>query len=183
MKLVAVWVLALAAMAITPRASAQCLNTAAPSCGVYQSCFAKACPCKGDPAEYFVSYGKKYCEVFLDLPGLSPRGKAWRDSTLRCLQETIVPRLPPDGKQASCNCAQMQTFAFDSHVACYTKPGASICSLGPADWLKILGAVDPVKSMVDDKGRKQMLEVAKVCLPVVTGDVKAAVQRVVDRLK
>jgi hypothetical protein len=143
---------------------AQCVNTPSPSCGVYSQCFSHLCSCSSSPYEYFISYGEKYCKTFLDLPGLSAEGKAWRDSTLKCLQETIVPMLPPDGQASTCDCKQMQVRAFDSHVACYTKPGASICSLGYADWMLIFNTVGGVSSLTDQKNRKQMLEVAKVCL-------------------
>lgn len=162
---------------------AQCVNTPTPTCGVYASCFADRCKCDGSPYEYFKSYGGKYCAVFLDLPGLSAKGTAWRNSTLKCLQETIVPKLPPDGQAASCNCKQMQIDAFDSHVACYTKPGASICSLEVGDWKKILAATDPVKNLQDQKSRKQMLEVARICAGSAAADAKAVIQQVIDKLK
>ena len=89
----------LAITVISPNtAIAQCVNPVHPSCGVYDTCFSKLCDCSGSQYEYFTSYGKKYCQIFLDLPGLSQKGMAWRDATLRCLQETIVPLLPPDGQ-------------------------------------------------------------------------------------
>lgn len=160
----------------------QCMNTASPSCGVYASCFDRLCPCASQPTEeYFISYGKKYCEIFLDLPGLSPKGKQWRDLTLNCLQEAIVPKLPPLGSNAPCNCGAMQAYAFNSHVACYTQPRASICDLDSSDWLKIqLAATDA--STLTAKGRKQMCDVAKICLPIVAPKVKDVVQKTMDVL-
>jgi hypothetical protein len=175
------WIVCLAFLALPVQA--QCVNTSAPTCGVYESCFAKACACQSSPHEYFVSYGKRYCETFLNLATLSAKGKAWRDSTLRCLQEQIVPALPADGSAALCDCAKMQAFAFDKHVACYTQPGASICSLPASDWKAILDAVDPVKTLSDAKGRKQMLDVAAICLPAVAADAKDSVQKLIDKLR
>jgi hypothetical protein len=161
-------------------ARGQCVNSATPSCAVYASCFASACNCEGQSAEYFLSYGKKYCTTFLELPGLSDEGSKWRNSTLRCLQETIVPQLPVNG--AACNCSAMQTLAFDSHVSCYTQKGASICSLPPSDWAKIVGAVGLIETLSDAKGRKQLYEVAKICLPIAGSGAKALIQKVLDHL-
>ena len=164
-------------------ASAQCANSATPSCGVYESCFAKLCNCKNTPGEYFISYGKRYCETFLNLPGLSDRGTIWRNSTLRCLQETIVPILPVDGKAETCDCPSIQIAAFDAHVACYTAPGKSICNLPGSDWVLVLNAVGPVASLKDSKSRKQLLEVAKICLPIVASDAKEYVRRIIQVLQ
>jgi hypothetical protein len=115
---------------------AQCVNTSVPTCGVYTTCFAKLCNCASSPYEYFNSYGKKYCATFLELNSLTAEGKKWRDSTLKCLQETIVPILPADGKQDTCACKAMQLRAFDQHVACYTKTTNSICDLPASDWVQ-----------------------------------------------
>lgn len=174
-----------AAMAICPLPSlSQCVNTMTPTCGVYTSCFADRCACDGSPFEYFKSYGAKYCTAFLELPGLSAKGAAWRNATLKCLQEKIVPLLPKDGQSESCNCQQMQLSAFDSHVACYTQPSASICELDVSDWQKILAATDPVKTLQDQKSRKQLLVVARMCLvdPVAV-QAKDVIQKVIDKLK
>ena len=164
-------------------AKAQCVNTPMPTCEVYETCFAKLCNCDGSPYEYFKSYGKKYCEVFLDLPNLSPKGKAWRNSTLKCLQESIVPKLPADNKYSVCDCKSMQLAAFDSHVACYTQPSNSICSLDSSDWFYIMKAVDPVKSLIDQKSRKQMLDVANICLPIAVEGAKAPIRLLINKLK
>ena len=55
------------AVLFATESAAQCVNTPTPTCGVYSSCFAKLCNCEKSPFEYFIGYGKKYCEVFLDL--------------------------------------------------------------------------------------------------------------------
>lgn len=159
---------------------AQCVNSAQPSCGVYENCFAKLCNCAGSPTEYFIRYGKKYCEVFINLPGLSKQGKSWRDSTLHCLQEKIVPKLPPDSAANTCDCKRTETLAFDTHVACYTQASPSICSLPPEDWAAIFAASGGVKSLVDAKSRKQIVEVAKVCLPIVGTDMKSKLKKLIE---
>lgn len=143
-------------------AQAQCANAVQPSCGVYDACFTKYCPCQGQAPEYFQTYGKKYCSSFLQNASFSAAGKKWRDRTLVCLQEKIVPHLDisPTPK---CDCAAMRTIAFDSHVACYAQPDASICDLPLADLAEIFKTID-YADLFDREGWKQMLEVANVCL-------------------
>jgi hypothetical protein len=169
------------AIAWTSTVAAQCINTASPSCGVYEQCFADRCDCTGSPDEYFISYGKKYCERFLDLPGLSQKGRQWRDSTLRCLQEKIVPELPADGDSKKCNCKEMRSIAFDSHVACYTKPGNSICDLPNEDLKVIFDAVDPLANSMDKKGISQALRVFGICLGKWTGEQRKRAQEIIEK--
>lgn len=140
---------------------AQCANAFRPSCDVYESCFLKYCPCEGKPSEYFRTYGLKYCKAFLANTALSAQGEAWRDSTLVCLQESIVPKLDISAKP-SCNCDQMRAIAFDAHVACYTKPGASICDLLSLDVAAIATTV-AIKDLVDAAGWRQMRDIAARC--------------------
>ena len=144
----------------SPAALAQCANATQPSCSVYKSCFAKYCPCQGTD-EYFETYGLKYCNAFLENQNLSVDGKKWRDSTLICLQEEIVPYLklvtPP-----SCNCSAMKSIAFNSHVKCYTNSTKSICSLSVSDVNQIRKTIG-IKDMVSGDGRTQMANVAAIC--------------------
>jgi hypothetical protein len=128
---------------------AQCANPIVASCNVYASCFARYCPCDvGSQDEYFISYGEKYCRRFLDVSTFSSAGAKWRDDTLRC----------PN----NCNCSKMRTFAFDSHVACYTQANSSICALPLVDVLEIRKVID-AKDLFTSDGWKQMREVAKIC--------------------
>jgi hypothetical protein len=170
----------LLALLVPGAAPAQCLSTAKPSCGVYETCFAKLCPCDESPYEYFNSYGKKYCAAFLQSSALSKAGLAWRDSTLRCLQEKIVPLLPPVGQAASCNCSGMQEQAFDTHVACYTQPKNSICDLPDSDWAVIFNAAGGVRSLVDARSRKQIVEVASICLPKVNESLQRRIKKFIN---
>ncbi|MEW6369468.1 MAG: hypothetical protein AB1584_00925 [Pseudomonadota bacterium] len=118
--------------------------------------------------------------MFIDLPGLSKQGKSWRDSTLRCLQEKIVPELPPDGRADTCDCKRTEAYAFDSHVTCYTKASPSICALPAEDWAAIFAASGGVKTLVDTKSRKQIVEVAKVCLPLVGSEMKGKLNKFIE---
>lgn len=140
-----------------------CLSTKSPTCDLYSDCFNRQCNCAGSEHEYFLSYGKKYCEAFLQDHGLSERGKAWRDSTLRCLQESIVPILPSDGSQP-CDCEAVATKAYVSHVACYTQPTNSICDLPLSDWLNIGSTAGLPGGIWKSKISSQMFAVMRACL-------------------
>jgi hypothetical protein len=169
---------ALAALSVGLRA--QCVNATTPSCEVYESCFAKYCPCDGEPSEYFRTYGLKYCKAFLANTSLSAQGKAWRDSALVCLQESIVPKLNIS-VNPTCNCGQMRAIAFDSHVACYTKPGASICSLPSSDVTAIAKTVD-IKDLVDSAGWRQMRDIAAKCEASAPDDGRRAAWRTIAKV-
>jgi probable HAF family extracellular repeat protein len=151
-------------LAFSLGAQAQCINTETPTCGVYETCFAKLCPCSSSPDEYFLSYGKKYCDAFIANDKLSPKGIAWRNATLHCLQETIVPKLPPFGQAATCPCKAVQQSAFDSHVACYTQDAASICDLSTDDWGAIIESSGLLRTAQNEKVRRQVAGVLEVCL-------------------
>lgn len=157
---------------------AQCANAIQAQCGVYDSCFSKYCPCPSGPNEYFQSYGAKYCRSFLANTALSDQGKKWRDSTLRCLQEAIVPHLDISS-QPKCDCAQMKQRAFDAHVACYTKPDASICELPAVDIVQIGNTIE-TKDLFDKLGWKQMHEVSKVCAAKSPDDGRRAAWKVIE---
>ncbi|WP_162989583.1 hypothetical protein [Comamonas sp. lk] len=156
----------------------QCSNSGQPSCDAYKSCFAKYCPCEAEADEYFMSYGDKYCRAFLGNTALSDAGKKWRESTMRCLQESIVPYLDISA-QPKCNCRQMKRRAFDSHVACYTKQGASICDLPAGDVAQISKTID-VKDLFDKAGWKQMYEVSKICAQTAPEDGRRVTWKAVE---
>jgi len=159
-------------------AAAQCANAVQPSCGVYDECFAKYCPCKGDPAEYFLSYGKKYCTNFLSNTSFTAAGKKWRDATLVCLQEKIVPHLDISSAP-KCNCAAMRATAFNAHVACYTQPYASICDLPVADLNEIRKVIDK-QDLLSSEGWNQMRDVAAICAFKAPNDGRRATWKAAD---
>lgn len=148
--------------------SGQCASSPTPSCSVYETCFMKYCQCKGDPDEYFETYGLKYCRAFLANANFSEQGRKWRDSTLICLQESIVPKLDISATP-KCDCSAMRAFAFASHVACYTQPGKSICDL-PADDISEIRKTISLPDMLSGDGRKQMAQVVSICTKTATDD-------------
>lgn len=153
----------LALAAISTEAFAQCQSNAELSCAVYNTCFDKYCPCENTSDGYFLRYGKKYCDRFLASTGWSDQGKKWRDQTLLCLQEKIVPKLSIV-EHPTCDCQAMKRFAFQTHVECYTQKGASICGLDLADYKKIYDIIDVRDDLFGDPyGRKQMRDVLTIC--------------------
>lgn len=162
-----------------PPANAQCSNSIKPSCGVYATCFAKYCPCTGSD-EYFLAYGKNYCEKFLGLSTFSQAGVKWRDKTLVCLQEAIVPKLDISNNP-TCDCKAMRLHAFESHVKCYLAD-PSICGIPATDMLKILNAVGLGATITDEDSRKQFKLVLMQCLASFAGDVLKALQTTVTAL-
>lgn len=143
-------------------ARAQCVNTAQPTCGFYDRCLEKHCSCGWSSSGYALSYGLKYCKRFLAAKDLSPAGKRWRDATLVCLQEKLVPLVPQNPSQ-KCDCGAVRTAAYDSHVACYTQPGASICSLSVAD-LKVIDQTVDASDQFDRDGLTALASVLKACI-------------------
>src|SRR5262245_58575577 len=113
----------------------QCVNPIKANCDFYSQCMEATCKCGFGSSGYAVSYGRKYCQRFLDEKGFTAAGLAWRDATLRCLQEKLVQGLPANA--GGCDCAKLQNAAYATHVACYTQPGHSICDLPDTDILKI----------------------------------------------
>src|ERR1700722_13591804 len=94
------------ALSLSP-ALGQCVNSGKLSCNVYASCFERYCPCEGTKDGYFLRYGKKYCDRFIGSDGWSEKGNKWRDATLLCLQEKIVPKLNIS-ETPSCDCKAMK---------------------------------------------------------------------------
>ncbi|MGY4629836.1 hypothetical protein [Bradyrhizobium sp. USDA 4486] len=169
----------LSGMLLTAPAMAQCANNVNLSCNVYATCFAKYCPCK-EQNEYFLAYGKKYCEKFLGLSNFSQTGVKWRDKTLLCLQEAIVPKLDIS-ENPSCDCKAMRAFAFETHVKCYLSD-PSICTLPATDMLKILNTVGLGSTITDPDSRTQFKAVLSKCLGSFAGEALKALQTTVTAL-
>jgi hypothetical protein len=162
-KKLSIYVLIALAPTIATEASAQCQTDAHLSCAVYNTCFDKYCPCENTNDGYFIRYGKKYCDRFLGSTGWSAKGNSWRDKTLFCLQQRIAPKLSIVANP-TCDCKTMKQFAFQTHVECYTQPGASVCQLELSDYKKIYDIIDVTDDLFRDPyGRKQMRDVLSIC--------------------
>lgn len=138
-----------------------CLNPEPRSCSFYASCLEIAYPC-GENG-YALGYGDRYCNKFRQLDGkLSPKGIAWRDSTMLCLQRSLVPFFAK--KRTPENCEAITDFAFASHSFCYTQPGASICALDPFGDLPVVFKTIESDDILSRRGAEQTLKVVRTCL-------------------
>jgi hypothetical protein len=127
------------------------------NCSFYSACVETNIPCDEDG--YSLGFGEKYCTGFKNA-SFSPKGDAWMVSVMYCLQKALVPYTM--AAHASTSCADLQDFAFNSHPACYTKPGNSICFLPPSDVLTVLDVVG-LNELFSARTLKQMAGVVKTC--------------------
>jgi len=155
-------VLFIFSLVISTDCRASCVNPFDASCSFYESCLEQYCPCRNTEHSYAIDYGMKYCKRFLSLPDLSMFGTKWRESTLRCLQEVLVPELDLNNPQL-CNCESMKSFAIQSHVKCYTQQPNSICFLPAEDHEKISRIIDN-KDLFDAVGWQTMWDIAQECV-------------------
>ena len=128
------------------------------ACDLYRQ-LERRCGCSG-AGEYFGSYGGKYCERFMQASGWSPAGLRWRDRTLGCLKRELNGFLARSG---GCGCAEVKTFAFESHARCYTQMPASACRLPLSDIARIYGLVDAA-DLFDPLGMRQTLAITFACV-------------------
>jgi hypothetical protein len=159
-------ILALAAvicLALHSAGQAQCVNSATPSCAVYSTCFARYCNCAGSPDEYFLTYGAKYCEAFIGRSDFSAAGVIWRDKTLLCLQEKIVPALDISDTP-TCDCSRMRELAFQTHVQCYTAD-PSFCNLPVDDLARVLDTIDASDAFSSRLSIAQIRDLLQACVP------------------
>ncbi len=157
-----------------PAAAADiCTKPKAGQCGFYAQCIESKYKCGADG--YPLGYGAKYCDRFSALSpnDLSPKGLVWRDHTLVCLQQRLADLLVTSHNVNTCG--DLKTYAFRSHVGCYTQPFAPVCDLAVGDWFTIATVVD-LKEYRDSSGRDQVLEVIRKCGPAVK-------ERLVELLK
>jgi hypothetical protein len=74
---------------------------------------------------YPIRYGLKYCQRFSSV-SLNDAGRRWTSATKLCLQQRLSEFLRSNPRPS---CRALSDFAFSSHPACYTQPGASVCDL------------------------------------------------------
>lgn len=129
-----------------PMCQNQCLTPPPQSCNWYRDCAAASmqtlCPDGGYP----INYGWKNCNNFQNQLGqLSSAGQAWMWGVMNCLQNALLPNLPPQDCTATCQ--SVSTAAFNSHPKCYVDNG--FCNLPVSDYWAVFNIV----------GIKQLLQV------------------------
>ena len=132
------------------------------TCNWYPNCLERVHPC--GPDGYALGYGFKYCTLFeaANASVLSPRGLAWRDLTLVCLQEALLPLL-----NRSITCPDILSFAYETHPICYTQSG--VCHLPASDWRAIEHIICQGSPSCDGQVWqaafwKQLFETLKLCI-------------------
>lgn len=130
-----------------------------------------------EPPHYYMEYGDKYRAKFAALDGgdLSPEGLAWRDCTLRKLQQMIEDRCAADPcgfADVELDDAAFKRLAFDTHPAAYTDCGLLQLPLG--DLVKIGRTPDLSDSLLDWDGLSQVAEVLKKMKPSDAKDIADA---------
>lgn len=136
-------------------------------CSFYSDCIESVIPC--GPDAYTLGYGMKYCQSFgLHVPEFSPKGQDWIYSVMTCLQVNLVPIA---NQSSVLDCDSLRTFAYATHPKCYTIQNHSICTLPPADVIKILGVIR--NELADGETFKQMVAVATTC----AFDIDAAIKK------
>lgn len=126
-------------------------------CSFYSNCMESKIPC--GPKGYSLGYGGKYCEKFKENhSSFSAAGQEWIWDVMSCLQNRLVPVL---NEQPLLTCANLKTFAFESHASCYTAKGNSVCSLPPSDWSRLLWIIR--RELFDAETYKTAIMVLSKC--------------------
>jgi hypothetical protein len=139
-------------------------------CGFYRDCVEEHYPCGDDG--YALGYGLKYCQRFSEYDGCDDDAwNNWVNSTLVCLQRSLVGVVQMDASMLSCR--GIKSTAFDSHPLCYTGGGAdvptdpSICFLPVADQVCVLKIID-ISDLLHPADIKQELDTARICVKQLT---------------
>lgn len=113
------------------------------------------------PPDYYLNYGQKYLEKFSSLgpKDLSTQGLAWRDRTLKALQDAIETKRAEDPAgfaQLERDPEAFKRFAYDSHADAYVNSG--LLELPAQDLVKI-GTTPELKDLLGKDGLRQIVDV------------------------
>ncbi len=124
------------------------------------------------PKGYYIGFAYKYCSKLLFDKRLwidfSSQGYVWLSSAALCLQKKLhtkrCEQTASEDQRLSCN--EVEQFAFNSHVKCYTRPDkqrpqVSVCNLPLSDYPILANVIK--RSFVKAKVWAQMRGVIKSC--------------------
>ena len=125
------------------------------------------------PQDYYLGYGNKYLEKFSALgpKDLSPAGLAWRDRTLKALQDAIEMKRAEDPAafaQLERDPAAFKKFAYDTHSDAYVNsglfklPAQDLVKIATTPELRDLLTADGVRQIADVIGRLKPEDVARI---------------------
>ena len=137
------------------------------------------------PPSYYLEYGQKYLEKFSALGpnDLSPAGQAWRDRTLKGLQDAIEKKRMEDPEgftKLEQDDAAFKAFAYGTHPDAYRKGG--LLKLPAQDLLKI-ATTPEMKDLLTPDGVRQIWDVLRQVKPQDMGKIAwASIQEEIRRL-
>lgn len=137
------------------------------------------------PPSYYLEYGQKYLEKFSALgpKDLSPAGLAWRDKTLKNLQDAIEKKRMEDPEgfaKLEQDEAAFKAFAYGTHPEAYLKAG--LLKLPAQDLLKI-ATTPEMKDLLTPDGLRQVWDVLRTVKPEDVGNIAwATIQEGLRRL-
>ncbi len=125
------------------------------------------------PPDYYLGYGQKYLEKFsaLGSKDLSPAGLAWRDRTLKALQDAIEMKRAEDPAafaQLERDPAAFKKFAYDTHADAYVNsgllnlPAQDLVKIATTPELRDLLTKDGVRQIADVIGRLRLEDLARI---------------------
>jgi hypothetical protein len=125
------------------------------------------------PPDYYLNYGQKYLDKFSALgpKDLSPAGLAWRDRTLKALQDAIEMKRAEDPAafaQLERDPEAFKKFAYDTHADAYVNsglfklPAQDLVKIATTPELRDLLGKDGVRQIVDVIGRLKPEDVARI---------------------
>ncbi len=125
------------------------------------------------PPDYYLNYGQKYLEKFSSLgpKDLSPAGLAWRDKTLKALQEAIETKRAEDPAafaQLERDPAAFKKFCYDSHPDAYVQsglfnlPAQDLVKIATTPELRDLLGKDGIRQTADVIGRLRPEDLARI---------------------
>jgi hypothetical protein len=104
----------------------------------YYSCLSNELKCNSN--EYLLSFGKKYCDLFVrDNSSYSLEGQSFLARVRPCLQEALEAEADAVGRSKGFTCTAAATTAPMHHTYCYEAAG--YCQLAPNDQALILNAI------------------------------------------
>ena len=137
-------------------------DSVANECNFYEKVLEERYPC--GEAGYAVGYGGKYCRAFdASRNEFTVKGNKWRIATMKCLINSLRKFLLGNYANESVSCDEIKEYGFDTHPTCYTAGSPSFCDLNLKDYKAILGVIQK-KDLLSKLGRKQIAQVARICL-------------------
>jgi hypothetical protein len=125
------------------------------------------------PPDYYLNYGQKYADKFSSLgpKDLTPAGLAWRDKTLKALQDAIEMKRAEDPAafaQLERDPVAFKKFCYDSHPDAYVSsglfnlPAQDLVKIATTPELRDLLGKDGVKQTIDVIGRLRPDDLARI---------------------